>query len=91
MSANKFNRCEYVGFFNTARPHQSIEQQILNPRATHNIIGSVRCRNVLGGIIHDYYRAAAQAEIRAFARFFGPYGGQTLPYKNRVRQQRHFR
>jgi transposase InsO family protein len=50
---------EYVEFFNTARPHQGIDQQIPNPRSTRNTSGPVRCRNVLGGIIHDYYRDAA--------------------------------
>ena len=29
-----------------------------------------RGRNVLGGIIHDYYRDAAQTEIRVSMRFF---------------------
>ena len=51
---------DYVGFFNTARPHQGIEQRIPVPAATScQTNGPVRCRNVLGGIIHDYYRAAA--------------------------------
>ena len=51
--------CEYVAFFNTARPHQGIEQQIPVPQTRHHIDGLVRCRNVLGGILHDYYRDAA--------------------------------
>jgi hypothetical protein len=50
---------EYVEFFNTVRPHQGIEQRIPAPRLTHENKGSVRCRTVLGGIIHDYYRDAA--------------------------------
>jgi putative transposase len=50
---------EYVVFFNTARPHQGIDQQIPIPNSTHNTNGPVRRRNVLGGIIHDYYRDAA--------------------------------
>lgn len=50
---------EYVVFFNTARPHQGIEQQIPVPQTRHHIDGPVRCRNVLGGIIHDYYQIAA--------------------------------
>jgi hypothetical protein len=51
--------CEYVEFFNTARPHQGIEQQIPIPQTDHLTHGSVRCRNVLGGIIYDYYRDTA--------------------------------
>jgi hypothetical protein len=50
---------DYVAFFNTARPHQGLEQQIPVPKASGQSDGPVRCRNVLGGIIHDYYRDAA--------------------------------
>lgn len=50
---------EYVEFFNTARPHQGIDQQIPIPQTDHKTLGPVRYRNVLGGIIHDYYRDAA--------------------------------
>ena len=50
---------EYAAYFNHARPHQSIGQQI--PAGDKWSIGDgpVRCRDVLGGIIHDYYREAA--------------------------------
>jgi putative transposase len=50
---------EYVAFFNTARPHQGIDQRIPIPPASRATSGPVRCRNVLGGIIHDYYLDAA--------------------------------
>jgi putative transposase len=50
---------EYITFFNTARPHQGLEQQIPVSKITHENTGPVRCRTVLGGIIHDYYRDAA--------------------------------
>ena len=50
---------EYISFFNTARPHQGLEQQIPVSKITHENTGPVRCRTVLGGIIHDYYRDAA--------------------------------
>ena len=50
---------EYITFFNTARPHQGLEQQIPVPKIGHEHAGSVRSRAVLGGIIHDYYRDAA--------------------------------
>jgi putative transposase len=50
---------EYMAFFNTARPHQGLAQQIPVPRMTHENTGPVRCCTVLGGIIHDYYRDAA--------------------------------
>ena len=50
---------EYVEFFNVARLHQGIGQQIPIPQTDRRTHGPVRCRNVLGGIIHDYYRDAA--------------------------------
>jgi hypothetical protein len=50
---------EDVAFFNTARPHQGLDQQIPIPKTSDQGHGLVRCRNVLDGIIHDYYRDAA--------------------------------
>ncbi len=50
---------EYVALFNTARPHQRIDQQMPIPPASRATSGPVRCRKVVGGIIHDYYRDAA--------------------------------
>lgn len=50
---------EYIEFFDTAQPHQGIDQQIPTPKAIYQTTGPVRCRSVLGGIIHDYYRDAA--------------------------------
>lgn len=50
---------EFVAYHNSARPHQGIDQQIPVSPSTPVSFGPVRCRNVLGGIIHDYYRDAA--------------------------------
>ncbi|HSH77553.1 MAG TPA: integrase core domain-containing protein [Herpetosiphonaceae bacterium] len=50
---------EYETYFNHARPHQGIAQRIPAGDRGGAESGPVRCRNVLGGIIHDYYRAAA--------------------------------
>ncbi len=50
---------EYIAFFNAARPHQGIDQQIPVPPTSRAMSGPVRCRKVLGGILHDYYRDAA--------------------------------
>lgn len=50
---------EYVLHYNTARPHQVIDQQIPIPQV---IPGSGNCvgrRDRLGGIIHEYFRDAA--------------------------------
>jgi transposase InsO family protein len=50
---------EYEAYFNDARPHQGIAQAIPADDRRGIKSGPVRCRDVLGGIIHDYYRAAA--------------------------------
>ncbi len=50
---------EYVAYFNQARPHQGIEQRCPIPIEQVRRNGAVKCRNVLGGIIHDYQREAA--------------------------------
>jgi putative transposase len=49
---------EYEKYYNEARPHQGIGQKI--PVVSNHKIGEgpVRCRNVLGGVIHEYHRAA---------------------------------
>ena len=45
---------EYVVYYNQARPHQGIEQQIPDWLAT----GSIIATPVLNGLHHDYSRAA---------------------------------
>ena len=49
---------EYVAYYYTARPHQGLDQQTPIPSPTPIGAGMVCDRKVLGGIIHDYYRAA---------------------------------
>jgi putative transposase len=49
----------YVAYFNQRRPHQGLGQQIPLPPAGDSGVGAVRRRDVLGGVIHDYYREAA--------------------------------
>jgi len=52
---------EYVeDYYNSARPHQGIGQGITWPRGQPVGSGAVQKRRVLGGIIHDYYRAPVQ-------------------------------
>ena len=50
---------EYSQYYNGVRPHQGLRQQIpesANGKPEH---GAVRKRDVLGALIHDYYREAA--------------------------------
>ncbi len=49
---------EYVQYYNTARPHQGLGQQTPIP-LSRSRRGTIHCRDVLGGILHDYYRDAA--------------------------------
>ncbi len=50
---------EYVEYYNTRRPHQGLEQGSPTGTLLASQQGKVRFRNVLGGIIRDYYREAA--------------------------------
>jgi hypothetical protein len=50
---------EFVAYHNSARPHQDIDQRMPVPHTTPIGSGPVRCRTMLGGILHDYYREAA--------------------------------
>ena len=50
---------EYVDYYNQSRPHQGLQQQAPIPFQPNNHHGPVYCRDVLGGIIHDYWREAA--------------------------------
>ena len=47
---------EYVNYYNHHRPHQGIDQQFPISEPKHNRNGPIQRRNILGGIIHDYYR-----------------------------------
>ena len=54
---------EYVAYYNQARPHQGLGQRIPDPARTDNDpVGNkglrITCRPVLGGLHHDYRRAA---------------------------------
>ena len=46
----------FIDYYNTARPHQGLAQQSPVARQLTNNIGPVQRREVLGGIIGDYYR-----------------------------------
>jgi putative transposase len=46
-------------YYNAARPHQGIDQRCPIPYGQPQHTGSIQRRNILGGIIHDYYRSPA--------------------------------
>ena len=48
---------EFIDYYNSRRPHQSLDQQSPIPRAETITTGKVECRQILGGIINDYFRA----------------------------------
>jgi len=50
---------EYTSYYNSARPHQGLGQRIPVPQCELAVdSGPVICHDVLGGIIHNYQRAA---------------------------------
>ncbi len=49
----------YITHDNHARPHQGLGQQTPVPDERQCGTGPVRCRDVLGGLIHEYDREAA--------------------------------
>jgi transposase InsO family protein len=49
----------YVAHYNRARPHQGLDQQTPVPHDRPAQRGPVRRREVLGGLLHEYYREAA--------------------------------
>jgi putative transposase len=49
----------YIDHYNTQRPHRALKLQPPIPAAPAPEIGEVRRRDRLGGILHEYYRAAA--------------------------------
>ena len=50
---------DYVHYYNTASPHQGLQQQTPLPYIPSPPDGVIRRRSVVGGLIHDYYREAA--------------------------------
>jgi hypothetical protein len=50
---------EYCQYFNRARPHQGMAQQIPESPSHQSGQGPVQRRDILGGLIHDYHREAA--------------------------------
>ena len=49
----------YITYYNQARPHQGLHQQTPIPYAPCLPEGVIRRREVLNGLLHDYYHVAA--------------------------------
>ena len=49
----------YITDYNHARPHQGIDQQCPVPLEHLACAGPVERRDILGGVLYDYYRCAA--------------------------------
>jgi hypothetical protein len=54
---------EYIGYYERARPHQGLDQQTPVPRPTSTALGLAQKREVLGGIINDYYRISSDSSV----------------------------
>ena len=48
---------EFIDYYNSHRPHQSLDQQSPIPRVETTITDKVERRQILGGIINDYFRS----------------------------------
>ena len=59
---------EYMSYFNRARPHQGVGQRIPDGPANDNYDGRIVAIPVLGGLHHDYRRAAQSHAICADQR-----------------------
>ncbi len=53
----------YIAYYETARLHQGLGQQMPVPRKTDSNTGPIRKHEVLGGIINDYYRVQAGSSV----------------------------
>ena len=50
---------EFVRYYNQRRPHRSLNLHVPDGPRVYSQAGKVACRQVLGGLINDYYREAA--------------------------------
>jgi transposase InsO family protein len=50
---------EYSQYYNQARPHQGLMQQIPQIERYQSGQGPLQRRDILGGLIHSYFREAA--------------------------------
>jgi len=55
----RYVRKEYVEYFTKGRPHQGLKQEVPDSREEPSATGCIRSRQVLGGLINDYYREVA--------------------------------
>ena len=56
---------EYSEYYNNGRPHKGIRQDFPISRVLRSTREPIRKRDILGGIIHDYYRQP-QASISSY-------------------------
>jgi len=54
---------EFLAYYNTRRPHQSLAQQSPSERPQPEKTGLIQKRGILGGIINDYFRLPAQTPV----------------------------
>lgn len=50
---------EYCQYYNCARPHQGLRQQIPESGHQYSEQGAMQRRDILEGLLHDYYRDVA--------------------------------
>jgi transposase InsO family protein len=50
---------EYTTYYNRRRPHQGLGQHFPETQDEVSARGALRRRDILGGVVHDYYRDVA--------------------------------
>lgn len=53
----------YLAYYNKRRPHQGLEQQSPIPRPEPSATRKVKRRQILGGIINDYFRTSDKTAV----------------------------
>ncbi len=53
----------YLEYYNKYRPHQGLEQQSPIPRPEPETTGIVKQRQILGGIVNDYFRSSDKTAV----------------------------
>jgi len=58
---------EFLDYYNTRRPHQSLDQQSPFERPQPERTGLIQKREILGGIVNDYFRVPTQTAVSQLA------------------------
>lgn len=58
---------EFVAHYDSERNHQGLENELIEPLGHEHVVGPVRRRQRLGGMLNYYYRAAYRLDAAEFS------------------------